>query len=156
MRFLKLVENKILPNITKVFLVISGVTITLLISFQIIGRYVGFSYRWTQEAARLLVIWATFASVSLGIKRESLLRINAIDEILPDYLLAVFLFIRRIILLLFSLVLIYYGFISVIGRWNQYSPGLRWPMSIFIFPLPFFSVFVVIHLLYKLIKREGN
>ena len=156
MKFIKLIENRILPNIIKIILVVCGVTITLLISFQIIGRYMGFSYRWTQEAARLLVIWATFASVSLGIKNESLLRINAIDEILPDNLLTMFLFIRRIILLLFSLIIIYYGFISVFERWNQYSPGLRWPMSLFCLPLPLFSIFIFIHLLYKLINREGN
>ncbi len=154
MHFINKLENKFLPGFIKGVLVFSGAAITLLISFQIVGRFVGISYRWTQEAARLLVIWATFAYVALGIKRESLLMVNIIDDYTSGKVKWIIILLRRLIILLFSCVLIYYGFISVFKRWNQLSPGLTWPMSIFVLPLPLFSVIVIIHLLYKLINKE--
>ena len=149
-------EGKFLPSLYKFVLVFCGVFITLLISFQIFGRFIGISYRWSQEAARLLIIWATFASVALGIKRELLLRVDFIDKLLSGKVRQIVVFFRRLVLLLFSLVIVYYGFISVFERWNQLSPGLAWPMYIFVLPLPFFSIFIIIHLLYKIIINEGG
>ena len=140
------VESRWLPQFESAVLVLAAVVITILIGFHISARWAGVSVRWTEEAARLVTLWATFFAVPIYLRHRRLLAVDFFLRLLPLRMRS---FIQLTIYVLIgatSVVLVVVGYRLAIVQWAQTSPGLTWPMTVFSLPIPIFALLVLIHL----------
>lgn len=134
-------------------MIVAAIVITVLIGFHIGARWGGVSVRWTEEAARLVTLWATFFAVPLYLRRRRLLAIDYFVALLPVRAHAVIQIGTYLLIAAVSLVLVVVGYELAFVQWGQTSPGLTWPMTFFGLPIPIFSALMLIHLV-PLIREE--
>lgn len=139
-------ERVWLPRLEAGVLIASAVIMTFLIGFHITARWGGFSVRWTEEAARLIAIWATFFAVPLYLRQRRLLSVDFFINLLPVRLRALIQIAIYLVIAAVSCVLVVVGYQLAFVQWGQTSPGLTWPMTFFGLPIPIFAALVLVHL----------
>jgi len=108
--------GKILNFFDKIFtffeewtLFVSVMVALLALFFNVILRY-GFNYSlaWSEELIREVIIYTTFIGCSAAIKNRSMIRIDALVQLVPrvKFPLAMF---SNLMVLLFAVMMIYYG-----------------------------------------------
>ena len=140
------IESRWLPLFESAVLVLAAVVITILIGFHIGARWAGVSVRWTEEAARLVTLWATFFAVPIYLRNRRLLAVDFFLALLPIRTRAVIQLAIYLLIGATSVVLVVIGYRLAIVQWAQTSPGLTWPMTVFSLPIPIVAVLVLIHL----------
>ena len=140
------IEGRWLPQFESAVLVLAAVVITILIGFHISARWAGISVRWTEEAARLVTLWATFFAVPIYLRHRRLLAVDFFLALLPVRARAFIQFAIYLLIGATSVVLVVIGYRLAIVQWAQTSPGLTWPMTVFSLPIPIVAVLVLIHL----------
>jgi C4-dicarboxylate transporter, DctM subunit len=109
---------------------------SLLVLTGVVFRYVLNSpLYWAEEAARLLLIWLSFAGAALAFQRNQHLSMDVLMRLVPDALR------RRIHVLVagagiaFCLTVIYQTNILMVSRWTRVSPVMGAPYLVFALPL---------------------
>lgn len=120
---------KAVDEVIKWFLVIIMAILSILGVFQVVGRMIGVVPPWTEEAIRFLFIWASCVGAAIGIKEHIHLGIDVVVNLFPFNIRKVFEVLVQVLLILFDLFLIVYGFQMVTKTMNQPSPALRLPMG---------------------------
>lgn len=109
-----------------------------LLIIQVVFRYIVQSpLSWTEELLRYLMTWLVFLGASMASKLDSHLGINFIQDKLSEKYKNVFDILLKIIICVFLVVLIYYGFSLTSSVAGTSSPVLRISMA-----LPYYSVVV--------------
>jgi len=98
------------------------VTLTLMLTSQIVARYVFFtSISWVEEFSRIVFIWYIYLSISWIIIQGRHVRVNVLQYVVPEFLLKYFNFLADSLWLLFNVVLGYYGVLFVISEITVYE-----------------------------------
>jgi TRAP-type C4-dicarboxylate transport system permease small subunit len=80
---MKLID-KVLLNIEEIILIVLFTILPILCFLQVITRYIlEVPVPWSEEAMRILFIWATFIGASLGVKRGAHLGVEVLVNLLP-------------------------------------------------------------------------
>lgn len=106
---------------------------------SVLNRFIiGDTFRWSEELARYLMIWASFVGASLGVKKGSHISVDALVTFLPNRLKAVVEIFSNVISLTFCVVILYIGIPFILALLNngQLSPSLRIPMYIAYLSVP--------------------
>ena len=95
-------------NIEKVIIIVLFSIMTVILFVNVVTRF-GFSYTatWTEQAARILFVWMTFAGVSLAGMRGAHLQVTVVNMLLGEKRGKTVFWIGDIIVVLFSLFLAY-------------------------------------------------
>ena len=95
-----------------------------IISIAVIGRYI-FSYTptWSEEIARVLMVWMSFLTASMAIKDNSHVRISVFDKFFGEKALKIRDIIFSICNIAFSLILFWEGSKLVIQTSRTKLPG---------------------------------
>ena len=95
-------------NIEKVIIIVLFSIMTVILFVNVVTRF-GFSYTatWTEQAARILFVWMTFAGVSLAGMRGAHLHVTVVNMLLGEKRGKTVFWIGDIIVVLFSLFLAY-------------------------------------------------
>mgnify|MGYP000938706635 CR=1 FL=1 len=76
--------DKALLNIEEIVLIVLFTILPILCFLQVITRYIlEVPVPWSEEAMRILFIWATFIGASLGVKRGAHLGVEVLVNLLP-------------------------------------------------------------------------
>lgn len=107
--------------------------VSLIIFGQVISRYF-FHYTplWSEELSRYLIVWSIFIGVSVGVRENKHIGVDALIRFLPPTLKVAGECLLNLIGIVVVVVLIYTG-IQFIGRtieYEQLSPAMRLPMYI--------------------------
>ena len=96
----------------------------IIISIAVIGRYI-FSYTptWSEEIARVLMVWMSFLTASMAIKDNSHVRISVFDKFFGEKALKIRDIIFSICNIAFSLMLFWEGSKLVIQTSRTKLPG---------------------------------
>jgi TRAP-type C4-dicarboxylate transport system permease small subunit len=148
-------ESQWLPRVEAAVLVLGAVGITLLIGFHVAARWAGVSVRWTEEAARLVTLWATFFAVPIYLRHRRLLAVDVVLVLLPVRVRAAVQLCIYALIGAVSVVLVVVGYRLALMQWAETSPGLTWPMTMFSLPIPIFSALMLVHLV-PLIRDEAR
>ena len=98
------------------------IALTLMLTVQIIARYVFFtSISWIEEFSRIIFIWYIYLSVSWITLQGRHIRVNAIDLMVPASWRRPIGLIGDLVWLGFGLLLTYYGYRFVITEIEVYS-----------------------------------
>lgn len=123
------------------------VTILISQSLQIVFRYVlQAPLTNTEELSRLLFIWLVFTGALVVSKRGAHLSIDVLVSILPPRFRAFVMWLNRIVILVFLVVLTVYGtrLVSLAGRVR--TPALNAPVSVMYVPVLLFAVFSIVQM----------
>ena len=129
---------------TTILLFICIIVLTLL---QIVTRYFSLiSLPWTEEVARLLLVWATYFSVSIVIGRRDHIQVDFLHKLLPKRLQVFNDFFVEILFLVFSFVAMYFGYLVSEAASTDYNTSLKYSSALFYLPIPisgFFNLFFI-------------
>lgn len=147
------IEQRLLPALERSAVGLLALIVLGVVSYHIASRLMGTSYRWTEEAARLGTIWATFLSVPLFVRAETLLAIRVGQSRLSRRRLTAIRLITNLVTAAVMAVILRLSLPQAISDWGRTSPGLDWPMGLFTLPLSIMAALSLIHAL-PLIHRH--
>lgn len=129
-----------IDHVIKWFLVIIMAALSILGVFQVVGRVIGVVPPWTEEAIRFLFIWASCVGAAIGIKEHIHIGIDVIVNLFPFKVRKGFEVLVQLLLILFDLFLVVYGFQMVSKTMTQPSPALRLPMGYVYLSVPVMGI----------------
>lgn len=146
----------------KVFL-IADVLIT---SYAVLGRYLG-KYipflndpAWSEEIVLTCMIYMAFLSAALAIRKGTHIRMTSLDKYLPEKLIIVLDLAAFVLVLLFSIILVYEGFqfALTIGSRATYT-SLPWLSRFWLYaPVPISGIAMVlfqVDAIVRYVKEKG-
>jgi TRAP-type C4-dicarboxylate transport system permease small subunit len=118
--------DKFLDLISYVNTVITGVALvvlTVIFGWLVFGRYVlNATPTWVEQVALLLIVYIGFLGASVGIHKKTHLGVAVFREISPKPVQVVFEFLTHIIMTVFGLVMIVYGYKLTVFKWSAEIP----------------------------------
>ena len=129
--------NKALGVLQKVQTAAGGVFLTIFlftVVFQILSRYLGIVATWTEEVSMYSFIWATFLGAGAMVYEDRHFAFTSVSDMLKNQraktILSIFI---KVIMLVFSVLMLYYGVLVTKQFWNykwttlpQFSRGPVW------------------------------
>lgn len=139
----------------------------LITSYAVLGRYVG-KYipflddpAWSEEIVLTCMIYMAFLSAALAIRKGTHIRMTSLDGYFPKKLLYILDLLAYILVLAFSIVMVYEGFTFAltIGQRASYT-SLPWLSRFWLYaPVPLAGTAMVLFQLeaiYKHLKKKGE
>jgi TRAP-type C4-dicarboxylate transport system permease small subunit len=138
--------DKFLDLISYVNTVITGVALvflTVIFGWLVYGRYVlNATPTWVEQVALLLVVYIGFLGASVGIHKKTHLGVAVFREISPKPVQVVFEFLTHIIMTVFSLVMIVYGYKLTVFKWSAEIPLIHVPEGLRSLPIMISGIFI--------------
>lgn len=135
--------NYVVTGIAMVFLVV----MTFLVVLQVFSRVIiGYSFAWTEEVVRFLLIWVTFLGAAVAFKYGAHISIDLLFNKLPVHLRKAAQWGITIICASFFMMLIVKGGQIVGLTMVQLSPTLQIPMGYIYMVIPFSGLLQFINL----------
>ena len=136
------------------FLIAGMVALTLL---QVISRFMDAGFEWTEELARLDLIYLTFFGSIVASQRGEHLRIEILVNALPTRLRRAVRIAVDIAMITVLMVVTLQGAPLLSRFWPLLSASLGWPTSVFYFPVVAGSFIMAIYLCLDVITLlRGN
>lgn len=120
--------KNILNRLEEIVLLITFPLMTVITLMGTTVRYFELgTMTWSEEAARYLMIIAAFAGISLGFRENSHLGLSFFMDVMPEKLKPFFRVFRFIILILFSVLMIFLAYQLVVIQMNvsQFSAAMH-------------------------------
>lgn len=138
--------------ITMVFLIL----MVLLVFMQIVLRiFTGFTFSWTEELARYLMVWVAFLGGGFAFQHGAHMSIEVLVNRFTHNIQSVFKIISLILCLVFYGLLILKG-LDFVGTTSSKSPGLQIPMALVYLAIPigaFLQLLNVVDVTWQSLKK---
>ncbi|MCD2138768.1 TRAP transporter small permease [Salinicoccus halitifaciens] len=135
--------RKIIAGFLTVVVIIIMTLLTGTVLLQVITRAVGYSMPGTEEFSRLMIVWLTFLGSSLAFYEKMHLAVTffvrRFKEERRKYLQAAV----NILIVVFYLIVIYYGFKLSMTAMGSTSSTLQIPMTAFYSAIPVSGIFAI-------------
>ncbi len=133
-------------------LVISSFLVLIL---EVISRYIlGSSLEWSDEIARLLLIWMTFSGMGLAILEKREIFVRTFRGRMSARGRRVWQFSLELLALGFNVFLLFFGLQMAHFSWAMKTESLELPFGIFYASIPAGAVVSIVYLVYRL-RRPG-
>ena len=131
-------------KINDVSVVILFVAMTITVLIQVFFRYVMQSpLRWTEEAARYLMIWLVLLGSGVAMRNKAHLQVDVLTSALPEKPKKFVNIIVSALVIAFLLIMTVYGFKVAMKTMFQTSPAMRLPMSLIYAAFPVGGVLMI-------------
>lgn len=135
-----------------ILIILSAFTV-IIIFLQVVMRYVfGNSLSWSEEIARYAFIWMIYMGISLGVKRDKHLRVDAISMMFKEKGKIVLEIIVGLCFLVFAAIITYFSF-DIVFKVTRESAALQIPMQYVYLAPAVGMVLTVIRLIQKIVKE---
>ncbi len=135
---LRLYEG-LLIGIASVCRLVTGlalVVLTVLFGWLVFGRYVlNETPTWVEQTALLLVMVIAFLGASVGIHEKTHLSVTIFVELAPKAIKSALLVLVDVILVLFGLLMLWYGWELTVFKWGSDIPLIKLPEGLRSLPL---------------------
>ena len=108
---------------------------------------------WAEEVITYLFVWLTFIGASLALKKHQHFAIDIVVEKLPDKISNLLRLISTILVIIFSIVVLWYGAFLTIAGWHIVTPATEIPRSIPYAAVPFGGLLMLIRSIEDLIRQ---
>ncbi len=148
LNFLKKLDKtlSIFENWTLFFTTMLGLIVLFV---AVVLRYsISYTLAWADELVRDVIIYTTLIGCSVAVRNRGMLKIDALTQIVPA-LKPICEYIANIATLIFSIIIIKYGYQMVLQQYNtkQYSVILEIPLYLLYLILPTMGVLMLIRIL---------
>jgi TRAP-type C4-dicarboxylate transport system permease small subunit len=107
------------------------VVIVLIVFAGVVFRYfLHIGLGWTEEAARFLLIWMTFVSATVAVRRWAHFQLTLVTTWIPRRLHRSIDVFAILVVLAMAAILVRYGTNIMRVSWNQESPMMGWNMGL--------------------------
>lgn len=151
--------NRTIEKIIKPMVAMALLSITLILCFNVIARYIfGFSLKWAEELANYTIVYVTFfgavACLPLGLHISMDALVDKVSENTKWYLSKI----NAMIGFFFSVALSYYGFklVAFVVERGQLSPAMMIPMVIPYMAIPLASILLALEFLEIIFKSRND
>ncbi len=122
--------------------------IVLLAVMQVFNRYVMDNpLNWTEEVARLLLIWAVFLGAAAGVKRNGHLRVDLLFARYKGNSGQIVIALINLVMLSVGVGMVKFGFDFYASTANDHSTSLGYSRNLFYLPIPISGLLIVFFLL---------
>lgn len=134
-------------KLIKQLIAIVLILMTIILFSQVITRYVmGTGLTWSEEIVRYMCIWMVFLGATCAQKDGSQIAVTALEEMLPELPRNILKWIQRIIVVVYSGLVMWIGFKTLNIASMQASPNMRIPMNYIYMVIPIAMIVMLIHL----------
>lgn len=149
--------NDFFKNFEKNFCVFLMTAILIVLTIQVVGRYV-FNYtpQWSEELARYLFIWLTFTGIGYAAQQNAHIRIEAFNNMWPKSIRKVIAIIGELIWVAFNIIIIYVSAKYTYGVFasKQVSVAVKINMGWAYLAIPFGYALMTIRIIANIIKGK--
>ena len=146
----------VFDKIEKILNTVIILILTLMVIFvfsQVIARYVlGRPLRWSGEVSRHLMIWLVFIGSAVTFRNDGHLSIDILEKKLEGLKKKILRLLFLVIISVFLIFMIYYGFHHSINVHSQIASAGRYPMSYVYSSIPIGGFFMFLFAIEKFIK----
>lgn len=142
--------NKIAEYATAVMLFMMVVILFTQVFFRFVLQN---SLSWSEEVSRYLFIWISLLGVSIGVKRGFLVSISILTDRLQGIIKKMTEIGCSVLILLFGVLMVYYGLEISLKVANQLSPAMRISMSYVYFSVPVSGLLIIIHIIPIIVEQ---
>ena len=140
------VVDKAIMKLIEIVCILFSLTMAAVIVLQIASRQIGSPLMWTEEIARIMMVWMVFlgAAYLYNLKSNGHIRVDILDQILPRAALPVVAVIANVIVFAVLVVLIYYGFrLSSTSSRQLTTTALTIPFAYIYLAIPVSAAFML-------------
>ncbi|MDX3924362.1 MAG: TRAP transporter small permease [Shinella sp.] len=129
----------VLAGLSRISLYIAGIGIvamTLIVGWQVFGRYVlNNSPSWSEPLSLYLMSWFIMLGAAVGVRESVHLGLDIVRHVMPPAIQRGMDLLCLALVAFFGLAMSYYGTLLAIGTWTATIPVLGWPGGVDFFPL---------------------
>ena len=127
---------------------------TSVVAANIIARYFfDYSFSWSEEAARYMMIWMTMVGAAMAVRKWSHFRLEFLEHVVVSRLRSVLHTIALFAMLMVGCLLIWQGLVWLPITNHQLATALQVPMSWFYCAVPFGGALITLFALNSLIDE---
>ncbi|WP_158736486.1 TRAP transporter small permease [Alteribacillus sp. YIM 98480] len=141
---------------SKLLLIALTAMLSIVIISQVISRsFLGFSFVWSEEVGRYLLIWLTFIGASTALRDDELIGLDLLDSRLNFRNKKLIKLLIHISILFFLLFVAYYGTKTVFspGILNQTASTFEFSMAYVYLAIPVATLIMIIHIVTAIQKN---
>jgi len=135
--------------------VVTMTVVSIIVFGNVVSRY-GFNYTpiWSEELSRFLVVWSIFIGVSIGVRKNQHIGVDALLRFLPHKLKTASEVLLNLIGVVVIGILIFNSieFIQHTMEFEQLSPAMRVPMYIPYIAMPVGLSLSIFHFIHNIVK----
>ena len=150
-RIVKVLKNYAFGKIEEILAGGMLILISVLVFLSAVARTIGMPVNWAQDVSLLAFAWLTFIGSDIIAKSGSLIRIDMLADKLPAAVQKILTLIFDVMMVLFLLILIVYGFILVSQSWNRTFNTLKMSYAWCTLAVPIGSLLMIFTIIGKLI-----
>lgn len=129
------------------------IILTIVVSAQIISRFLNISYKWTVELSRFLFAWLGFMGMIIALKRGRISKFTGLVDKLTGKKKTIFTLFVNILVTVFLIALFFSSFEVVQMTHSQKMSTLPLQWSYVYLSFPFSLFFIIILFLTKIIEQ---
>lgn len=119
---------------------------TLIILYQVFMRqFLHSTPSWSEELSRILFIWVAFFGIAYGFKKKLHIGVGVIAEMLPEKIQGFFELVAKLVIIIFGLLMIFYGIHFTKLMMESTLPGLRLPSSYLYMIIPISGFYILMY-----------
>ncbi len=133
------VVDKVFRGIVWICRIITGVALvamTLLLGYQVFGRYVlNDTPTWVDPLSLLLVMLIAFLGAGIGVYEHTHLSVVALRNVVSRRVRNILVFFTDTIMAIFGGLMVWYGWQLSMFKWSTLIPMIQWPEGLRSMPL---------------------
>lgn len=142
-------------KITKYLMITLLIVMVISMACQIVARYLfRIGITWTEELTRFTNVWLVFLGSSLLVFKDEHIKVTILDSILKGRGLKILGYIRKIIFLLYSLMIVIVGSNSLKIVAYQTSPNMLLSMKYIYVAIPIGAGLTIVYLVHNFLVRR--
>ena len=141
-----------LDQINRFLLFLTIVAMTVFITLQIIFRVFFTALSWTEELSRYLLVWSSFIGATVAFKKGAHISITFLLDIFSPRNRKILCTLSMLLMAIFFLVSIWYGFLLIKLQALQTSPAIGLKMRYIYTIIPVSFLTMLVHLWYEFLQ----
>ncbi len=151
--------SELIYKIMNLICVLCLITELVSVMIMVTGRYIFNKVpSWCDQLSLMALVWMVILSITLALYKESHMRVELIDRLLPPKVINILKYLSNVIILIFSVLMIYHGSVLVELTWKAKLSGFRVPQGLMYLPLVICGVVSVYMCIFCIVRRmkEGR
>jgi TRAP-type C4-dicarboxylate transport system permease small subunit len=122
--------DKIITKLSSILLVVLCTVMILSACLQVLARtIIKLPLAWTEELCRYAMICLVLVAAGIGVKEDKHISVTIVRDMFPEKTAKIIYKFMNILIIIFSIVLVYYGYNFAVENFRQLTPGLKIPMG---------------------------
>lgn len=156
MKVIKLIDKWVV-RFCRILLLILFAIITFSGFLQVITRFVFESpLTWTDELCRFGMVWITFIGAGYAVKNHAHVAVDIIKGLLPERISKILDKLNSCFILIFAVVLLYYGLVLALSNMDQTSSGLGLSMGLIYASIPIGGLIMIFYSIADILDLNQN